>query len=72
MDRIWGASKYAPKPFVTLCQIKVIQRHLAKKVKLEILSLGMIHVFGLDFRQEGRNDSRSLFEPPKADKKLKI
>ena len=53
MDRIWDASMYPTKPFVTLRQIKVIQCHKVKKVKLKVLSLGgMMHVFSSDFPQE--------------------
>ena len=53
MDRVWDTSKYHPKPFVTLCQVKVIQRQEVKKVKFNILGLGgVIHIFRSDFRQE--------------------
>ena len=31
MDRVWDISKYPPKPFVTLYQVKVIQGHEDKK-----------------------------------------
>ena len=27
MDRVLDTSKYSPKPFVALCQVKVIQGH---------------------------------------------
>ena len=53
MDRVWDTSKYPPKPFVTLCQIKVIQGQEIEKVKLIIVGLGgVMHVFRSDFRQE--------------------
>ena len=53
MDRVWGTSKYPPKPFVTLCQVKVNHGHEVKKIKFKILGLGgVMHVFRSDFRQE--------------------
>ena len=53
MDRVWDTSKYLPKSFVSLYQIKVIQGHGVKKVQFKILSLGrVVHVFRPDFRQE--------------------
>ena len=65
MDRVWDTPRCPPKPFVTLRQIKVIQGHEVKKVKFKILSLGgVIHVFGSDFRQERKNDPRTLLERP--------
>ena len=66
MDPVWDTSKYPPKMFVTLCQIKVIQGH---KVKCKILSLGgVIHAFRSDFRQERKNYPGTLFELFKSDK----
>ena len=35
MDRVWDTSKYPPKPFVTLCEVKVIQGDEVKKVKFK-------------------------------------
>ena len=56
MNRVRDTSKYPPKPFVTLCQVKVIQGHEAKGVKFKILDLGgVIHVFRSDIRQEFQN-----------------
>ena len=53
MGRVWDTSKYPPKSFVTLCQMRGIQGHKVKKVKFKILSLGgVLHIFGSDFRQE--------------------
>ena len=53
MDRVCDTSKYPPKPFVTLCKVKVIQGHEVKKVKFKIFGLGgVIHLFRPDFRQE--------------------
>ena len=52
MNRVWDTSKYPPKSFVTLCQVKVIQGHEAKKVQFKILVLGVvIHVFRSNVRQ---------------------
>ena len=31
MDRVWDTFKYIPKPFVILCQVKVIQGNEVKK-----------------------------------------
>ena len=46
MDRVWDTSKYPPKTFVTLCQVKVIQGQEVKKVKFNIWGLGgVMHVF---------------------------
>ena len=46
--------------------MKVIQGHKVKKIKFNILSLGgVMHVFRLDFRQERKNDPRTLFERSK-------
>ena len=53
MSRVWDTSKTPPKPFVTLCQIKVIQGQEVEKVEFKILCLGgVIHVLGQDFRHE--------------------
>ena len=53
MDRVWDTPKYPPKPFVTLCKVKIIQGHEVKKVKFIILGFrGVIHVFRSDFLQE--------------------
>ena len=69
MDRVWDTSKCPPKPFVNLCQDKVVQGHEVKKVKFKILGLGgVMHVFRPDFRQERKNDHKTLFERPKLDK----
>ena len=58
ISRVWDASK---NPFVTLRQIKVIQGHEVEKVKFKMLCLsGVIHVFGQDFRQNAKNDPRTL------------
>ena len=65
MDRVWDTSKYRPRPFVTLCQVKVIQGHEVNKVKYKNLGLGGVtHVFRSDFRQERKNDRRNFFERP--------
>ena len=54
-----------PQAFCTLCQVKVIQGHEVINVKLKILGLGgVIHVFRSYFRQELKNDPRTLFERP--------
>ena len=45
MDRVWNTSKFPPKPWVTLCQIKVIQGHEVKKIKFKILSLDGVIVY---------------------------
>ena len=70
MDRVWDTFKYPPKPLVTLCQIKVIQGHKVKKVKFNILSLGiLIHVLMSHFHQgHTKNVSRTLFERSKSDR----
>ena len=45
MDHVWDNYKYPNKPLVTFCQVKVIQGHEVKEVKLKILALGVvIHV----------------------------
>ena len=31
MGRVWDTSKFSPKPFVTLCQINVIQGREVKE-----------------------------------------
>ena len=63
MDRVWDTSKYPPKPFVTLCKIKVNQGQELKKVIFRIFSLGgMIHVFWSEICRERKNDPRILFE----------
>ena len=60
------------KPFVTLCQIKVIQGHEVKKVKFKVLGLGgVMRVFRLDF-QDCKNDPKTLFETAKTVQNLKI
>ena len=54
MDRVWDTSKYPPKLFVDLCQVKVIQGHEVKKVQI-LKRIGLddvIHVLRSDFRQE--------------------
>ena len=69
MDRVWDTSWYPPKPFVTLCQVKLIQGHEIKKVKFKIGGLvGMMHAFRSDFRAERKHDHWTLFEQPKPDK----
>ena len=69
MDRVWDTSKYPSKSFVTFCQMKVIKGQNFKKVILKILSLGWATpVFGSDFRQEPKNDPRTLFERFKSEK----
>ena len=40
MDRVWDASKYPFKPFVVLCQIKVIQGHVVKKGQMKNFEFG--------------------------------
>ena len=40
MDRVWDTSKYPTKPFVTLCQVKVINGHEAKKDEIENFGFG--------------------------------
>ena len=35
MDRVLDTSKYPSKPFVTLCQVKVIKGHEMKNDKLK-------------------------------------
>ena len=68
MDRAWNTTKYPPKPFVILCEVKVNQGREAKKIKFKILGLiGVIHVFRSDFRQKAKNDPRTLFEGPKSE-----
>ena len=53
MDRVWDTSKYPPKPFVTLRQVKAIQGHEVKRVKFKILCLGgVIHVLRSGCRQQ--------------------
>ena len=37
MSRVWDTSKYPPKTFVTLCQVKVIQCHEVKKGQIQNL-----------------------------------
>ena len=65
MDRIWDTSKCPPKPFVTLCEVKVIQGHEVKKVKLKVLgSSSVIHVFRSDFRQEQKKVPEYFYSGP--------
>ena len=51
MNRIWDAFKYPSKPFMTLCQIKVIQDHKVKEGQTIFLICVVWYVFGLAFRQ---------------------
>ena len=69
MDRVWYTSKYPPKSFVTLCHVKVIQGHEIKKGQIKNCGFGdVIHVIKSDFRQERKNDPKTLFERPKLNK----
>ena len=53
MDRVWDNFKYPPKPFVTLCQVKVIQGHEVKRVQIQNFGFGWCDTFfRSDFRQE--------------------
>ena len=53
MYRVWDTSKYYHKPFVALCQVKVIQGHEVEKEKFKMLGFGgVIHVLRSDFRQK--------------------
>ena len=60
MNQVWDASKYAPKPLMTLCQVKVIRITAvtaSEKVKITILASGSaIYGFWSDFRKEREND----------------
>ena len=69
MYRVWDTSKYPPKPFVTLRQVKVIQGHQVKKAKYKILGFVCcdIYIFWSDFRQERKYDPLTSFERPKSD-----
>ena len=40
LDLIWDAFKHLPKPFVTLCQIKIIQGQNVKKVQIQHFGFG--------------------------------
>ena len=67
MDRVLDTSKY-PTIFCDLVSNKEYQRSYDQTG--QILSLGgVIHIFGSDFRQGRKNDSRTLFERTKSDKK---
>ena len=60
MDRVLHTSEYPPKASVTLCQIKISQRHDVKKFKFKILSLGVvIHVLCHIFVKNATNDRRT-------------
>ena len=68
-DRVCGASKHPHKSLVTSYQVQVIRGHDVKKKKYKLSGLGgVIHTLRSVFRQEHRNDPRTLLERPKVGK----
>ena len=63
MDRVWDTSKYHPKPFVTLCQVNVIQGQEVKKWHLKLWVWVVWYMFlGQIFVKNAKNDPRTIFE----------
>ena len=72
VGRVWDTSKYPPKPFVNLCQIKVFQGHQVKRSNLVIWFRFCDRTFLGDISVKNAKNDSITFLTDQTDQSLRI